>query len=147
MAEPHGFCSDRISVRWTNPESGARQVRQCLLAGLPIRNSTLGKTRADLQEQQMSRAKHKLWQADQNLHSLGEGMERYSPEPWSLLLLCSGPAPVYLPGYFSWGLICPKEVVGCVGPYRHQIIFCSLFQIFSRYYTPLLEGSWSPNTF
>lgn len=40
VAEPHGSCSDSISVRWTNPESDARQVRQYLWVGLSSRNST-----------------------------------------------------------------------------------------------------------
>lgn len=39
VAEPHGSCSDSISVRLTNPESDARQVRQYLWVGLSSRNT------------------------------------------------------------------------------------------------------------
>lgn len=120
----------------------------------------------------MSRAKCKLWKANQNLicqhddkrqkvkcHSssgcapsnsvvlpLGPSLTQirwrywslscwsHSPELWPLLLLCSGLAPLYLTEYFSWGFTCTDKVAGCVSSYKHQIIFCSIFQIFSFYW-------------
>lgn len=175
VAEPHGSCSDGISdeqiQRVMQDKSGSISWLVCQV------ETALGKTRAVLQEQQMSRAKRKLWKANQNLihqrqqdykgqkvkchsssgcapsnsmvlpsgPSLTQIRWRYwslscrshSPELWPFLLLCSGLAPLCLPEYFSWGFT--KEVAGCVGPYKHQIVFCSIFQIFSADYTPILE--------
>lgn len=182
MAEAHGFCSDSISVRWTNPESAARQGRQCLSAGLSIGNSVplekqellfrsskcpgqkanfeklirtwSATVRWQEAEGEMPQQFCVAWHSKQSHGApLGPSVAQirwrnwslfcwsHSAEPWSFLLLCSALVPIYLPEYSSWGFICTKEVAGCVGPHKHQIISCSIFPIFSEYYTPLRESS------